>query len=45
MEISENNPSRSAKLRYAIRSKNNFVYPNELYNQFKNYLELEDTYV
>ena len=45
MEISENNPSRSAKLRYAIRSKNNFVYPNELYNQFKKYLELEDTYV
>ena len=27
IELDKNNPSRSAKLRFAIRSKNKFVYP------------------
>ncbi len=40
-EIFKNPPSRSAKLRYAIRSKNQFKYPNELVNRFKNLIELE----
>ena len=40
-EILQNNRSRSAKLRYAIRSKNEFFYPNELKNKFKIYLDLE----
>ena len=40
-EIDENNRSRSAKLRYAIRSKNQFVYPQDLINKFKKYLDLE----
>ena len=40
-EISKNNRSRSAKLRYAIRSKNKFSYPHELIEKFKNYLNLE----
>ena len=44
-EVNENNPSRSAKLRFAIRSKNNFVYPKEIHNKFRKYLELEDTHV
>ena len=40
-EIDLNNRSRSAKLRYAIRSKNKFSYPHELIDKFKNYLDLE----
>ena len=40
-EINQNNRSRSAKLRYAIRSKNKFIYPNELTKKFKKYLDLE----
>ena len=40
-EIKKNSPSRSAKLRYAIRSNNEFIYPQELKKKFKKYLELE----
>ena len=40
-EIDENNRSRSAKLRYAIRSKNQFIYPEDLKKKFKIYLDLE----
>jgi len=40
-EINQNNRSRSAKLRYAIRSKNKFSHPHELINKFKIYLDLE----
>ena len=35
-EIDQNNRSRSAKLRYAIRSKNKFSYPHELIKNLKN---------
>jgi len=42
VEIIKNPPSRSAKLRYATRSKNQFIYPNELVNRFKKYLDLEN---
>ena len=45
MEIIKNPPSRSAKLRYATRSKNKFIYPNELVNKFKKYLDLEESHV
>ena len=41
-EINLNNRSRSAKLRYAIRSKNKFYYPNGFIEKFKKYLDLED---
>ena len=41
-EIEQNSRSRSAKLRYAIRSKNKFSYPDELKKKFKRYLDLED---
>ena len=40
-EIGRNIRSRSAKLRYAIRNKNSFFYPDEFKNMFSNYLELE----
>ena len=40
-EIEKNNRSRSAKLRYAIRSKNKFSHPDELLKKFKKYLALE----
>ena len=40
-EIDQNKRSRSAKLRYAIRSKNKFVYPDELVKKFEKYLNLE----
>ena len=40
-EINQNNRSRSAKFRFAIRSKNNFEYPFDLIKKFKNYLDLE----
>ena len=45
IEIINNPPSRSAKLRYATRSKNKFIYPNELVNKFKKYLDLEESHV
>ncbi len=44
-EIIKNPPSRSAKLRYAIRNENEFIYPNELVNKFKRYLDLERSHV
>ena len=40
-EINQNNRSRSAKLRYAIRSNNKFIYPVGLIKKFKKYLDLE----
>ena len=40
-EIDQNNRSRSAKLRFAIRNKNKFIYPKELSIKFEKYLELE----
>ena len=41
MEIDQNPPSRSAKFRYAIRNKNQFIFPEELLIKFKRYLDLE----
>ena len=40
-EVNKNYRSRSAKLRFAIRSKNKFEYPFDLIKKFKNYLDLE----
>ena len=40
-EIEKNNPSRSAKLRLATRSQNQFVYPFNLIKKFTKYLNLE----
>jgi 16S rRNA (cytosine1402-N4)-methyltransferase len=44
-EIVKNSPSRSAKLRYAIRSSNDFIYPHELIKNFERYLDLESSHV
>ena len=43
-EIKINPPSRSAKLRYAIRCKNNFEFPDEFFENFKDYTNLEKVY-
>jgi len=40
-EINENPPSRSAKLRFAVRTKNEFKNANNLKKKFKKYLDLE----
>ncbi len=40
-EIEKNNRSRSAKLRFAIRSKHEFVYPKNFIKKFQKYLDLE----
>ena len=40
-EIKTNNRSRSAKLRFAIRSKNKFIFPENIFHKFKKYLEIE----
>ena len=44
-EIKKNNPSRSAKLRFATRSKNAFVFPSDLIKKFHKYLDIESIYV
>ena len=40
-EINNNNRSRSAKLRFAIRSNNKYEFPKKLIKKFQNYLNLE----
>ena len=40
-EIKKNNPSRSAKLRYATRSHKKFIFPNDLIKKFCKYLDIE----
>ena len=45
LEISKNPPSRSAKLRFAIRNDEIFKNSNELFEKFKSYIELEMTNV
>lgn len=40
-EIDLNSRSRSAKFRFAVRSKSKFEYPNDLIQKFKRYIDLE----
>ena len=40
-EIDINKPSRSAKLRFAVRSKSQFFFPTDLIQKFKKYLNIE----
>ena len=40
-EVNFNSRSRSAKLRFAVRSNYDFEYPKELIKKFKKYLDLE----
>ncbi len=41
-EIIKNKPSRSAKLRFAIRSENKFFFPKNIFQKFNRYLEIEN---
>jgi len=41
-EIYKNPQSRSAKLRYAIRTENSFSFPGEFHKKFENYFKLEE---
>ena len=41
-ELNENPPSRSAKLRYAIKRKDFFNFETDIVNQFKNLIEIEN---
>jgi len=40
-----NTQSRSAKIRYDVRNKNKFIFPNKLIVKFKRYLELDNLIV
>ena len=40
-ELRKNNPARSAKLRVAIRSKNKFIFPSDIFDKFSKYLNVE----
>lgn len=44
-EVNKNPPSRSAKLRYAIRNSNSFINPEEFKKRFLPYLELESALI
>ena len=44
-EIENNNPSRSAKMRFVTRNENDFFYPIDLKKKFIKYLDLEGQYV
>ena len=41
-EINDNVPSRSAKLRYVIKKKNFYDFDTDIYDQFKNLIEIEN---
>ena len=41
-EINENQPSRSAKLRYVIKNKDTFEIETDIVEKFSNLLEIEN---
>ena len=41
-EISENPPSRSAKLRYAIKKENFYNFETDILDKFKTLIEIEN---
>ena len=41
-EISENTPSRSAKLRYVIKKTDFYNFDTDIEDQFKNLIEIEN---
>ena len=41
-ELIKNPPSRSAKLREAIRTNQEFIYPKEFKEQFQTYIDIEN---
>ena len=44
-ELIKNKPSRSAKLRFATRSQNEFSFPSNLIKKFNKYLKIEGIHV
>ncbi len=44
-ELVKNPASRSAKLREAIRTKQEFIYPSEFKEKFKKYIEIENVII
>ena len=41
-EISENPPSRSAKLRYVIKKENFYEFETDILDKFKDLIEIEN---
>jgi hypothetical protein len=41
-ELVKNPSSRSAKLRNAVRTKQEFIYPEEFKEKFKKYIDIEN---
>jgi len=44
-ELVKNSASRSAKLRKAVRTKQEFIYPEEFKKKFKKYTDIENVYI
>ncbi len=44
-ELIKNPASRSAKLREAIRTKQEFIYPDEFKKKFKKYIDIENVFI
>ena len=44
-ELIKNPASRSAKLREAVRTDQEFIFPKEFKEKFKKYIEIEDDYI
>ena len=41
-ELKENTPSRSAKLRYMIKKDNSYNFETDIFNEFRNLIEIEN---
>ena len=44
-ELVKNSASRSAKLRKAIRTKQEFIYPEDFKEKFKKYTDIENVFI
>ena len=44
-ELVKNPPSRSAKLREAVRTEQEFIYPKEFKEKFKKYINIENAII
>ena len=44
-ELIKNPASRSAKLREATRTEQEFIYPNEFKEKFKKYIDIENAII
>jgi len=44
-ELIKNPASRSAKLRKAIRTEQEFIYPEEFKEKFKKYTDIENVFI